>query len=66
MIKFNQFNENATGLRQIMAVKSADRKPEKYVDPDGKTRIRMVPVDKEVVKSEKTFKEMRHSMGDNK
>ena len=42
-----------------MAVKSADRKPEKYIGPDGKPRIRMVPVDKEVVKSEKTFKEMR-------
>lgn len=35
-----------------MTVKSADRKPEKYVGPDGKTRIRMVPVDKEVVKTE--------------
>jgi hypothetical protein len=42
-----------------MTVKSADRKPEKYVGPDGKTKIRMVPVDKEVVKREKTFKEMR-------
>ena len=42
-----------------MAVKSADRKPEKYIGPDGKPRMRMVPVDKEVVKSEKTFKEMR-------
>ena len=42
-----------------MTVKSADKKPEKYVGPDGKARIRMVPVDKEVVKSEKTFKEMR-------
>ena len=42
-----------------MAVKSADRKPEKYIGPDGKVRIRMVPVDKEVVKSEKAFKEMR-------
>lgn len=28
--------------------KSADRKPEKYVGPDGKPKIRMVPVDKEV------------------
>ena len=35
-----------------MTVKSADRKPEKYIGPDGKPRIRMVPVDKEVVKSE--------------
>jgi hypothetical protein len=32
--------------------KSADRKPEKYVGPDGKPKIRMVPVDKEVIKSE--------------
>ena len=32
--------------------KSADRKPEKYTGPDGKPKIRMVPVDKEVVKSE--------------
>ena len=34
------------------SVKSADKKPEKYVGPDGKTKVRMVPVDKEVVKSE--------------
>ena len=33
-------------------VKSADKKPEKYIGPDGKPRIRMVPVDREVVKSE--------------
>ena len=31
-----------------MTVKSADRKPEKYMGPDGKTKIRMVPVDKNV------------------
>ena len=42
-----------------MAVRSADRKPEKYIGPDGKTKIRMVPVDREVLKSEKAFKEMR-------
>jgi len=35
-----------------MAVNSADKKPEKYIGPDGKPKIRMVPVDKEVVKSE--------------
>lgn len=33
-------------------MQSADKKPEKYVGPDGKTKIRMVPVDKEVVKNE--------------
>lgn len=32
------------------AVKSADKKPEKSVEPDGKTRIRMVPADKEIIK----------------
>jgi hypothetical protein len=36
------------------AVKSADRKPETYSGPDGKPKVRMVPVDKEVVK-EKTL-----------
>jgi len=35
-----------------MTVKSADKKPEKYIGPDGKPKIRMVSVDKEVVKSE--------------
>ena len=34
-------------------VKSADKKPETYTRPDGKTAVRMVPVDKQVVKSEK-------------
>jgi len=33
-------------------VRSADKKPEKYIGPDGKPRIRMVPVDRTVVKSE--------------
>lgn len=31
---------------------SADKKPERYVGPDGKQKIRMVPVDKEVIKGE--------------
>ena len=31
---------------------SADKKPEKFVGPDGKTKIRMVPMDKEVIKKE--------------
>ena len=35
-----------------MSINSADKKPEKYVGPDGKTKIRMVPVDREVVKNE--------------
>ena len=31
-----------------MTVKSADKKPEKYIGSDGKPKIRMVPVDKNV------------------
>ena len=34
------------------SVQSADRKPERYVKPDGKVGIRMVKTDKEVVKKE--------------
>ena len=34
------------------SVQSADRKPEKYMKPDGKIGIRMVRTDKEVVKKE--------------
>ena len=38
------------------AVKSADKKPEKYIGPDGKTKIRMVPVDKNVTNEDVTYK----------
>tara|TARA_B100001063_G_scaffold225817_1_gene234939 strand:+ start:58 stop:1131 length:1074 start_codon:yes stop_codon:yes gene_type:complete len=31
---------------------SADKKPERYIGPDGKSKIRMVPVDREIVKKE--------------
>ena len=34
------------------AVQSADRRPEKYMKPDGKVGIRMVRTDKEVIKKE--------------
>lgn len=33
-------------------VKSADRKPEVYTKPDGKRGVRMVPVDREMIKKE--------------
>ena len=36
------------------SVQSADRKPERYIKPDGKVGIRMVKTDKEVVKKEQT------------
>ena len=35
--------------------RTADKKPEKYVGTDGKTHIRMVPVRKDIVKTEKTM-----------
>ena len=37
------------------SVQSADRKPEKYIKPDGKVGIRMVKTDKEVIKKESSF-----------
>ena len=37
------------------SVQSADRKPEKYVKPDGKVGVRMVKTDKEVIKKESSF-----------
>ena len=40
------------GKSQEENVKSADRKPETYTKPDGKKGIRMIPVDKEVMKAE--------------
>ena len=47
---------------QKEAVQSADKKPEKYVDQDGKTHVRMVPVDKEVVKKESTDMSIREKL----
>ena len=37
-------------------VKTADRKPEIYTKPDGKKGVRMVPMDKEIIKNEDAFK----------
>ena len=37
-------------------VKTADRKPEVYTKPDGKKGVRMVPMDKEIIKNEDAFK----------
>ena len=34
------------------AVQSADKKPEKYMRPDGKVGVRMVATDKKVVKND--------------
>lgn len=55
-------------LRRMSAegVNTADKKPEVVKDPEThKTRVRMVPVDKEVIKREgKKFKEMRKEAKD--
>jgi hypothetical protein len=40
------------------AVKSADKKPETYIGPDGKPKIRMVPVDRTVIKTEQAEDDM--------
>ena len=44
------------------AVQSADRKPEKYMKPDGKVGIRMVKTDKEVVKKEASVLKPKSAM----
>ena len=43
-------------------VKSADRKPEIYTKPDGKKGTRMVPMDREVIKQEKTLEWLKASL----
>ena len=45
-------NRKAAFAKMNDSTHSADKKPEKYIGPDGKTKIRMVPMDKEVVKKE--------------
>jgi len=51
MARLKNFSE--LSLKKVTeAVHSADKKPEKYRKPDGRIGIRMVPMDKEVVKRE--------------
>ena len=52
MKNFKEIREN---------VKTADKKPEIYTKPDGKKGTRMVPVDKEVIKQEKTLEWNQHT-----
>lgn len=54
-MKINKVNAPYTSdYKKAMnaSVQSADRKPEKFVKPDGKVGIRMVKTDKEVIKKE--------------
>lgn len=41
--------------KEDVSNRSADKKPEKYIGPDGKTKIRMVPVDKEIKKHDEGY-----------
>jgi len=44
------------------SVQSADKKPEKYMKPDGKVGIRMVKTDKEVIKKEASVLKPKSTM----
>jgi hypothetical protein len=48
----DNINKAVDKLTKEEAVQSADRKPEKYIRPDGKVGIRMVKVDKKVIKND--------------
>ena len=43
-------------------VKTADRKPEIYTKPDGKKGVRMVAVDREVIKQEKNLEWLKAAL----
>ena len=43
-------------------IRSADKKPEIYTKPDGKKGTRMVPVDREVIKQEKTLEWLKSAL----
>ena len=53
MKTFDQLLEN---------VKTADRKPEIYTKPDGKKGVRMVAVDREVIKQEKNLEWLKAAL----
>ena len=43
-------------------VKTADKKPEVFTKPDGKKGVRMVPVDREVIKQEKNLEWLKAAL----
>lgn len=51
LLKIKQMLDKEKNQKQE-DVKSADKKPEVYTKPDGKRSVRMVPTDREVVKTE--------------
>ena len=60
-------NRKAAFAKMNDAVQSADKKPEKYMKPDGKVGVRMVKTDKEVIKKEQmqVFRIGHKTMGGN-
>ena len=54
-------NRKAAFAKMNDAVHSADRKPEKYIKPDGKVGIRMVKTDKEIIKKEEVNEAIKHT-----
>ena len=55
-------NRKAAFAKMNDAVQSSDRKPEKYMKPDGKVGIRMVKTDKEVIKKEASVLKPKSTM----
>ena len=53
---------NGDRAEQKESLNSADKKPEDYVGPDGKTKTRMVPMDREVIKKESTDMSIRDKL----
>lgn len=53
MKNFKEIREN---------VRTADKKPQIYTKPDGKKGTRMVPVDREVIKQEKTLEWLKSAL----
>ena len=51
-----------TEQKEAAENQSADKKPEEYVGRDGKKHVRMVPVDKEVIKKESTDMSIREKL----
>lgn len=51
--------QNFVEAYAMLEASSADRKPQKYVGRDGKTHVRMVPVDNDVVRDKKNTRKMK-------
>lgn len=57
-----KMNPKVSEKNTVENVRSADKRPEKYIGPDGKTHVRMVPTDREVVKKESVDMSIRDKL----